>query len=34
MKSVLQNIRGFIERLLKVAQGVLGSRMQPSEQWL
>jgi len=34
MKSVTQNIRGFIERLLRAAQRVLGSRMRPSKQWL
>ena len=33
-KSVTQNIRSFIERLLRAAQRVLGSHMRLSEQWL
>jgi len=32
-KCVRQNIRGFIERLLRAAQRVLGNRMRLSEQW-
>jgi len=31
MKSVKQNIRGFIERLLRATKEVLWSRMQPSD---
>jgi len=31
MKSVIQNIRGFSEKLLRAAQRVLGSRMRTSE---
>jgi len=31
MKSITHNIRDVIERLLRVAQRVLGSRMWPSE---
>jgi len=33
-KSVTQNVRNFIERLLRAAQQVFGSRMRLSEQWL
>jgi len=33
MKSVTHHIRGFIERLLKAIQRVLGSHKQPLEQW-
>ena len=33
-KSVTQNIRGFIERLLRAAVRVLGSRTRLSERWL
>jgi len=33
-KSVTQNIRGVLERLLRAAQRVLGSRMRLSELWL
>jgi len=33
-KSVTQNIRGFIEKLLRAARRVLGSHMRLSEQWL
>jgi len=32
-KSVTQNIRGFIERQLRAAQQLLGSRMRVSKQW-
>jgi len=33
-KSVTQNIKGFIERVLRAAQRVLGSHMRLSELWL
>jgi len=33
-KSVAQNIWGFIERPLRVAQRILGNRMRFSKQWL
>jgi len=33
-KSVTQNIRGFVGRLLKAAQTVFGDRMRLSTQWL
>jgi len=32
--SVAQNFRGFVERLLRAAQRVLGSRMWLSQEWL
>ena len=32
-KSVAQSVRGFIERLLRAAQRLLGSSMRLSEQW-
>jgi len=31
MKYVTQNIKDFIEKLLRAAQRMLGSRMRPSE---
>ena len=33
-RSVTQNIRDFIERLLRTAQRVLGGRMRLTNQWL
>jgi len=33
-KSVAQNIKGFVERLLRAVKKVLGRRLQLSEQWL
>jgi len=32
--SVTQNDGGFVERLLRAAQRVLGSHMLPLQQWL